>query len=371
MLALNSNKTLKVAIVGGSNSVMRYGYSHYFQKYINSRTGADVELASFSLGGVTSLYGLIQNCRHEIAKNHDLILFEYCVNDRSACYQKKISQEIAGMALEGFIRQSKTMNPMCNIAILIFGTNRPKYYNFCCNVSAVYESVARRYNIPVINLTEILLAGKGINFIKGLYGKDDPNHYSRPEGVEVVGKTIAEQILQSKLLENKKAESERYYRVYAENLQDLKFVSNFDSYVENHNAKKTIFKNSLFHETIYTFDANSPLKFELKGQLLSLLIKSDWYSGLLKIEFEDIEFITSFFSIYVKNAEKSNITLLNLPYNKIANRQEFKQLSISVCSNYIDKHHLDFNKVSPESNPDEWKLNLIGIAYTGELKSLV
>ena len=251
----SSVKCLKIALVGGSNSVMRDGYTKYIKEYIAEETDKYIELSYFALGGVSNLFGVIQNYRHNIAINHDVILFEYCVNDRSVIKHSNYTPRMAGMALEGFIRQVKMMNPNCVIVILILGTNISTYYNNCCQISATYESIARRYEIPVIDVTETLLNVKGIKFIKSLYKKNDPAHYTRPKGARIVGKIIADKVLKNNLLSKRPKEIDKCYRMYAANLQHLKFFSNFDL-IENQNCvKKSTFKNSLFEENIYTIEA--------------------------------------------------------------------------------------------------------------------
>lgn len=366
-LLLNSQKHLKVAIIGGSNSFMRNGYTKYLQEYIVEETGENVELSNFSLGGVTSLCGVIQNCRHNIAKNHDIIFYEYCVNDRSAVIDGQYSTRKAGMALEGFIRQAKSMNPFCVIIILIFGTNLPRYYNNCCQISAMYESVARRYDIPVINITEILLATKGFKFIKSLYKKDDPAHYARPQGTKIIGKLIAEQIVANNWLIPKFQQINKYYRMYTGHLQNLQFISNFDSQLHQNNIEKSTFKNSLFEEEIYTIKADASLNFQFKGRLLGIMLKSDWYDGLFKIRLGDQELITSSFSAWVEEEEMSNINLLSLPYLKDISCNEFSELSISVCQKNVKNYELDVRKKRPKVTPKDWKISIVGIAYIGEI----
>ena len=345
---------------------MRDGYTKYLQKYIAEGTGKNVELSYFALGGVPSIFGAIQNCRYNISKNHDIIFFEYCVNDRSAVIDGKYSVRMAGMALEGFIRQAQSMNPNCVIIILIFGTNTPRYYDHCCQISAIYESVARRYDIPVINITEILLATKGIKFLKSLY-KDDPAHYQRPEGTKIIGKVIAEQILVNNWLIPKSQEINKYYRMYNKNLQDLKFFSDFDSQLNQNNIEKSTFKNRVFEEDIYTIKANSSLNLKFKGRLLGIILKSDWYDGLFKIKLEEQELITSSFSKWIKQEGMHNINLLSLPYQKSISCNEFTELSISVCQNDVENYELDWHKGKPKVSPEEWKTSIVGIAYIGEI----
>ena len=359
-----SQNITKVAVIGGSNSVMRNGYLKYFADCILEKSDINIKLSYFSLGGVTNLFGVIQNHRYKIAENHDIILFEYCINDRGAVAQSKYTPRMAGMALEGFIRQAKHMNPFCVIIILIFGTNTTEYYNNCCYTSAVYESIARRYDIPVINTTEILLATKGINFIKSLYEENDAFHFAQPEGVEKIGNIIAQYVLNKNLFNCKTTINKKYYRTYAYNLQNLKFFDKFNF----HFLKKEVFKNSLFEEKVYTLTAHYSLNLQLKGRLLGILIKSDWYDGLFEIKFGEQVLTTSSFSKHVKQEGKANINLISLPYKKSMQCKNFSDLTISVCQNYGKSYELDAFKTNPQVDPQFWKLSIVGIAYTGEMK---
>ena len=364
------SKPLKIAIVGGSNSAMRDGYIKYLQECLVRDSKRSLEFSNFAMGGVTSLFGTIQNRRYNIAKTHNVILFEYCVNDRFASVDGKYSARMAGMSLEGFIRQCKSMNPDCIIIILIFGTNLPSYYNHGCVISAIYESVARRYKIPVINVTEILLERAGIKFIKKLYREGDAAHYKRPGGTKIVAELISEQIIKHHLLRPKVREFQQHYRMYTGNLQSLQFFTKFDAYSDCNAIKKSVFKNSIFEEVIYTIRGNSSINFNFRGKLLGLMLKSDWYDGLIKITLGEKELITSSFSRFVREEEKCNLNLLSLPYYKSFNTCEFSRLSISVCQNQQTDYELDFCKAKPKVAPKDWKLSLVGIAYTGEINML-
>ena len=367
VLYSNSQEQLKVAVVGGSNSVMRSGYTKYLPEYIADNTSKKVKLSHFALGGVTSFFGAIQNSRYNIAKSHDIIFFEYCVNDRGALNDSKYTFRMVGMAVEGFIRQAKSMNPNCIIIILIFGTNLPNYYNNCCQISAMYENIAQRYEIPVINITEILLAQKGINFVKKLYKENEPAHYSRPYGTKIIAKVIAEQIKTRNLFSLQPKGLNKYYRMYPGNLQNLKFFSDFDSIKNQNNIEKSTFKNSLFEEDIYTLKTGSFFNLKFKGRLLGVMLKSDWNDGLFKIKLGEQELITSSFSTWIKQEEMSNINLLSLPFKKFMRCDQVSELSISVCQTNQENYELDLFKGIPRVSPTEWKTSIIGIAYIGEI----
>lgn len=71
-----SQADLKISIVGGSNSVMRRGYTQYLDTYLSQITSLTTSLKYYSLGGVPNIFGLIQEDRYNIALNSDLIFFE-------------------------------------------------------------------------------------------------------------------------------------------------------------------------------------------------------------------------------------------------------------------------------------------------------
>lgn len=362
-----NNSPLRISIIGGSNSLMRNGYTKYLSENLSQATERPVKLSYFALGGVTNLFGAIQNIRNNAPQKSDIILFEYCVNDRKAINQGKYSIKLAGRALEGFIRRTKTINPNCRIIILIFGTNSSDYYDNCCQVSALYEAIAKRYEIPVINISEILLKTQGIKFIKSLYEPKDNAHYSREKGVQIVSQIITQEIINRNLLSQPIRKLEDCYRLYANNLQYLKFTRKFDPQSLYGDYERSVFKNSLFDESIYTLKQGSTLKLNLQGQLLGLIIKSDWYDGFFQVKFGEQSIVTSSFSEWVQSPESANLNLITLPYQKFSFSKEPQPLSISICSNPPEKFELDWHKILPQVSSSEWKLSIAGIAYLGEI----
>ncbi|MGL5079015.1 MAG: SGNH/GDSL hydrolase family protein, partial [Waterburya sp.] len=189
LLSINKQSTLRISIVGGSNSVMRRGYAKYLDTYISKTSFRSTSLKYYSLGGVPNIYGAIQQDRHDIAAHSDLIFFEYCVNDRHAIEEKQYSLELVGKSIEGFIRKVKKSNPSCLIVILIFGINLSSFYDNNCHLSELYESIGEQYNLPVIDLTKVLIKSQGLDYVKSLYNDKDHAHYTRPEGVQIIAQT--------------------------------------------------------------------------------------------------------------------------------------------------------------------------------------
>ena len=370
--------TLKVSIVGGSNSVMRRGYAKYLRNHLSQLTARKTSLDYYALGGVPNVFSLIQEERHNIASKSDIIFFEYCVNDRHAIETNNYSLELAGKSLEGFIQKCQRANPYCLIVLLIFGVNHEEYYQQSCALSEVYEAIGRYYCLPVVNLTTLLSEKNGVDFVKSLYKGDDVAHYTRPYGVKVVAREIAHQLCKIGVVNSLKSEKNAprgfgTEPVYDNELANLKFFDRFDeaNYFD-HQPKVSIYQNSVYREQNYTLTPGNALRFLLKGKLAALYIKSDSNDGAIEINFGKQRLVTSSYSAWVNKIKPQNvISLITLPLSRFSPSADFAPVSISCCSTYPEQIELDYVKEEPKKkDPSKWKLSIIGIAYIGEIKPL-
>ncbi len=377
-LGIDKKSVLKISIVGGSNSVMRRGYAKYLDNYLREAVSQDTSLKYYSLGGVPNLYGVMQQERHNIAAKSDIIFFEYCVNDRHAIEIDQYSLDLAGKSLEGFISKVKSSNPNCQIIILIFGINLENYYNNYCHLSELYEFIGDQYNLPVINLTKVLSKDGKLDFVKSLYSEKDHAHYSRPEGVQIVSQTILNELCDRDVIKKLKSKQKKSSAIditpiYPDNFAYLKYFDRFDEgnfFAES--PKISVYQNTVFREKNFTIYQGNSLNFLLKGRLMAIFIKSDLNDGLIKIEFDNQKIITSSYSSWVNKIKPQNvINLITLPLRRFEPSEDFTPVSISFCQEYLEEgnYEIGFNKTVPgKKDPAKWKLSIIGIAYTGEIK---
>lgn len=376
LIGIEEKSILRISIVGGSNSVMRRGYAKYLKSYLSQITATTTSLKYYSLGGVPSIYGLIQQDRHNIAAKSDIIFFEYRGNDRYSIDDQQYSLELSAKSVEGFIRKVQKSNPDCIIVLIIFGTNLAEFYHSYCPVVELYESIGQEYNLPVINLTKVLSKDNGIEFVKSLYDQKDHAHYTRPHGVQIVSQAIVDELKELEIINQiksptKKILTSRRLPIYADNFKDLRFFSSLETgkyFLQK--PKISVYQNTVFKEKNYTIYQGNTLNFYLKGKLMAFLIKSDLNDGFVKIIFGNQEIITSSYNSWVNKIKPQNvINLIGLPLRRFEASTDFEKVSLSVCSKYPDKFELDYNKiVPPKKDPNKWKVSLIGIAYIGELK---
>lgn len=376
-LGITREAALRISIVGGSNSVMRRGYAKYIGNYLEKTTLRPADLKYYSLGGVPSIHGVIQQERYNIADNSDIIFFEYCVNDRHAIESEQYSLELAGKSLEGFIKKVQRSNPKCIIIILIFGINLDTFYNNRCFLSELYQTVGSYYDVPVIDITK-LLGKEGLNSVKSLYHDRDHAHYTRPEGVQIVAEVIVEELQKYRMIEilknrGKQRKPKNIQPIYPDNFENLSFIENFgeaDYFLAP--PKVSVYRNTVFKERNLTIERGNALRFRLKGKLLAIYIKSDCNDGFVAIEFNSQKLVTSSYSSWVNRIKPQNVlNLIALPLRRFSASQDFAPVSISVCQEYPQDFELGFNKTVPtKQNPHQWKLSIVGVAYTGEIKKI-
>ena len=375
--SISKQADLKISIVGGSNSVIRKGYAKYLEHDLGQITSQTTSLKYYSLGGVPNIFGSIQQDRFDIALNSDLIFFEYCVNDRHMIELEQYSLLLAGKSLEGFIKKCQRSNPNCLIVILIFGVDQDSYYQNRCALSELYESIGNYYCLPVVNITSLLREKKGLDFIKSLYSAKDDAHYTRPHGVQIVSQAIVEQLKQTGVINSLKSEKNSpkataIKPIYEDNFAELAFFEDFEQVnFFASQPKASLYQNSVFREKNFTIYQGNSLKFQLKGKLAAIFIKSDPNDGFIKINFNSQEIVTSSYSSWITTIRPNNITLITLPLLRFSASQDFAPVSISLCQEYPDNFELDYFKDEPvKKDPQKWKLSIIGIAYIGEIGEL-
>ena len=382
LLHIVKKAQLRISVVGGSNSVIRRGYAKHLNHYLSQTTALTTSVDYYSLGGVPSVYGTIQQDRHNIAAKSDIIFFEYCVNDRHAVEVDCFSLDLAGRSLEGFIRKAHKANPNCLIIILIFGINLDSFYDRPCRLSELYESIGKHYNLTTINLTKVLSQAHGLEYVKSLYDAKDHAHYTRPQGVQVVAQAVLEELaksIQLKSLHKNKRSSvskDKFAQIkpiYPDNFENLNFIDQFDE--QNFFAREprvSVYQNTVFKEKNYTIDRGNSMNFLLKGKLVAIFIKSDLNDGFIEIKFDRSSVVTSSYSSWVNKIKPQNVlNLIVSPLRGFAASQDFVPVSIAPYSQYSDRFNLGYEKAVPtKHDPQKWKLNIIGIAYVGEIKPM-
>lgn len=382
---IGSNRRLRIGVLGNSNSVRKVGYVKYVCEKLSDVTSRTIVLDSHALGGVRNLHAIAESIREPRLFDNDLILYEYCPIDRYGIEHKQYSLDLAGKSLEGFIRKARVSSPNCILVVLIFGLNTDEYYHEGCKLTKLYHSICEHYRTVCIDVGHILIKKRGLDFLRTLYNSDvDDTHYTIPEGVQIVAETIVNEFKKRGIINKLKLPSSKFNQthnatlalpspIYEDHFQDLKLLDPLQPFLfKDKKAKKNFFVNSAYQGTLATLYQGTTLHFSLKGKLIALFIKSDMQDGFFKVNFGDESIVTSSFSSWVNPVRPRNsITLSVLPESKFISADTFTDASISLCEDYPQEFEMDLFKIEPkEKDKKKWNLNIIGIAYLGEIRPI-
>lgn len=157
---LVSEQKLNVAYIGGSVTVGAFGSAGHSWASLTTawlrKHFADAEIAenNAGIGGTGCLLGAYRAYRHlglgSATKRPDLVFMDFSVNDM---YDGTSAEDIKRYA-ETMLQTVYTANPYADVVILIVGeqttSNRPE--------PKAWREIAAHYNLPIVELTDRLLA---------------------------------------------------------------------------------------------------------------------------------------------------------------------------------------------------------------------
>jgi len=154
---------MKIAIVGGSNSVLK-------ESYANTLSAA-VQIDNKAIGMTNSMYALLQMEKYKLLQHNDILIHEYFVNDNNHFFQGINSPERTKKILLTLIQQCMR-NQKKLLLIMIY--NRAdkiagKYSQ--SPIFTIYTDFIKQYMIPFIDMYHVLYTKVANQW--PLYYKDD------------------------------------------------------------------------------------------------------------------------------------------------------------------------------------------------------
>ena len=174
---------MKIAIIGGSNTILKYSYTHKLKQ-------DGYNITNYGIGATNSIYGIIQIIKNDIMNKYDLIIYEYFVNDNNHFL----------LNINNVCRVEKTLNKITNMCawsntklLFIYIYNKKHQINNKYSSSPMYllyKTFSKNHDITTINVYELLHSKYSKKWID--YYKDD-SHLS-DEGMNVLNTEIKEQL---------------------------------------------------------------------------------------------------------------------------------------------------------------------------------
>ena len=157
---LVSEKKLNVAYIGGSVTVGAFGSAGHSWASLTTKwlrehfTDAKITENNAGIGGTGCMLGAYRAIQHlglaNPTKRPDLVFMDFSVNDM---YDGTSAEDIKRYA-ETMLQAIYTANPYANVVILIVGQQTTSSYP----EPKAWREIAAHYNLPIVELTDRLLA---------------------------------------------------------------------------------------------------------------------------------------------------------------------------------------------------------------------
>lgn len=252
---------MKIANIGGSNSVLKYSYTNKLKQ-----NGYNVK--NYGIDATNSIYGLIQLIKYDIINQYDLIIYEYFVNDNNHFLKD----------MNNIDRVEKTLIEITNMCvrsntkllfIYIYNKNdkiNNKYLN--SPMYSLYKIFSKKYNITTIDVFELLYSKFGekwVNYYQGVGG----SHLS-DEGMNVLYTEIKDKL---KITTVPRYKSDNNYNGF--NLLKLIPISKYYNTVN--------YTNSLINIDYFEILDEIKIKFNKKTTILAIEYLCDIDSGYIQL----------------------------------------------------------------------------------------
>lgn len=271
------SNTMKLCVIGGSNSLMMRGYVPPTVEMLQNKTGRSVELTNVSIGGTFSHFGIWQLLTKRPHVDADIIVVEYVLNDAELA-SFGVVQHWA-KAYEGLICKLRTDAPRAQIICPLLVNRRmatnPKLSTLVSGVAMINM----RYGIETIDVNQEISQRTPSG-----YWKDreewyiDGSHYAKPFQV-MIGDMLVSRIEagtgHSHVRDVLPVSLDHFAQARSAVREGV-----FDQIVPATFERKT-FQNRLIDETAALVPGGASLEFQLTGEIVAFIVMSTRHDGVI------------------------------------------------------------------------------------------
>ena len=345
---------MKVANVGGSNSVLKASYTNI----IPSKYG--IAINNKGIGATNSIYALINIIKYDLIKQNDLLIFEYFVNDNNHYFQ----------GINNVERICKTLAEIINMCIkwktkllfvLIYNKNHQLENKYETSpVYQLYKNIIEKYRIPSIDMYDVLYSKFNDKWHEYYQDKTHLSH----EGHMVLSEEIVNKI--------KDHENQLKYLSHADG-KLLNYNNNHDDDNNNNNNRVKGFNsvnvleiakyatqnsinnisNSLINLNYVTIDDAVDIEFDQNTEILAIEYICDAESGYIEVDGSGKKCNLKKVNVIQKNTLKKEKFVLE-KMKKMASLITFNSTIFAPSNKYtikiIDAKELDANVYDREKH---------------------
>lgn len=365
------SETINICIIGGSNSLMKHGYTAPLACQLKNKTGKNVYVENLSIGATFSHFGLWQAASKGKHLNADVIIVEYGINDA----------EISGWgilvpwarAYEGLIARLRKDNPKAQIVYPLFTTRSALRTPRISWIDSGIAMVNQRYDVCTIDISQEIFGRAPVGFSD--YANDwhsDDAHYRNSYQL------IISEIVAGKILENSgRARFSNYLPVTSNhygNAQSAVKEGFFDAVLGKKFTHED-FVNSVSHERAIVVEEDDSIEFIVKGSLICFIVVATKDDGVVKVTFgEHIVYISLRRKALDESDHKFLLNIL-IPDQYFRKSISTSETPVKATLSLLSDAQLEaLNDVKIEMRgtarlPDKGihKLALVDILYQGEI----
>ncbi|WP_186080149.1 SGNH/GDSL hydrolase family protein [Burkholderia gladioli] len=355
---------MRIAIVGGSNSVIATGYVGSFIKHLSMLTGESIDLENASTGGTTSLTSVAR--LSEIKHAPDVIVFEYSLNDTGHLNHRPDGSHFKRLFLELFCCAAAERFPDAKIVPLILAAN-PFYSMNVANI--VYDAELdwfASHGISCVDTRRWFVETFGYPAPAFLYSDDA--HFHRGCAVAMIGTLLAERVNAARTQGPALREIGKpiYWPSLGKHLRPKFYAANEIASLAGRASSVAEVKNRHVQTECLRLAAGENLAFRTKGFPIALTMAStnDHRYVALRAAGASISFATRYLDIPEGKFLYSSIPLLILDpafANGTHDGEHRIFLSTPKSSNAANVVTFDGFDAAAVNQASENQLNLIGV----------
>ncbi|MGQ3890884.1 tetratricopeptide repeat protein [Legionella sp. CNM-4043-24] len=290
----NANGLKKIAIIGGSNSIMLKGWAPAFKESLQRLY--DVSVNNFGLGGISSLYGLTIIKEKKLLEQYDLLIFEYTLNDVYFNSIDGYPEELIRSMTEELARSAAESR--CKLLFLEFVplSELDRHLKNESVVPSIYKKTAEKYNINYFSVTDYI---KSENYsrpnMEQLY--TDEMHYTSGFSHKLCNELIGS-VFSKTLSTTTHAPTEDTSDPCDIKLDKIRLLKP-DQVNINGNCREIYRETAIIRASFLNIDKTATVSFDLRPgeSLLGLMINSTIATGYIKVQFgEDRLFIKNIYA---------------------------------------------------------------------------
>jgi hypothetical protein len=176
---------MNVLALGGSNTRMIAGYTKWLREELQAMESAPLVFDNLALGANTCLLGIVSLLEHHAAREYDLIVIEYSVNDYAMVASNDL--DLWRASFEGLIRMVSLRWPRARTCCLMLGRSNVDE-TLWERQMAETRHIAAHYPAVLLADAQAKLRQSGVPELE-IYA--DPMHFA-PAAQQAAGRMVAE-----------------------------------------------------------------------------------------------------------------------------------------------------------------------------------